>query len=104
MAFDLLSVPSMAAETECMFSQIKLILASQRQRLTLITFEALQLLKSWDREGILAAQPVVKELMIKERVIKVEEMKPRYYITADDSKEDSDDVYDLIERYNARPA
>jgi len=47
MAFDLLSVPAMSAECERVFSQAKLTVSHQRNRLLGDTIEAIQCMKNW---------------------------------------------------------
>ena len=49
MAFDLLSIPAMSAECERVFSQAKLALGPQRNRMLDTTLNALQCLKNWLR-------------------------------------------------------
>ena len=51
MAMDLLSIPSMSSENERSFSQAKLILTTQRQRLHHTTLGKLVCLKSWNKDG-----------------------------------------------------
>ena len=48
MAFDLLSIPAMSAECERVFSQAKLALGQQQNRMTEDTLEAIQCLKNWN--------------------------------------------------------
>lgn len=50
MAFDILSVPAMSAETERFFSDCKLTITSQRMRMTATTLEAIQLVRSWNNQ------------------------------------------------------
>ena len=52
MAMDLLSIPSMSSENERSFSQAKLVMTSQRQRLHHTTLEKLVLLKAWNKDGL----------------------------------------------------
>ena len=52
MAIDLLSIPSMSSENERSFSQAKLVMTSQRQRLHHTTLEKLVLLKAWNKDGL----------------------------------------------------
>jgi hypothetical protein len=47
MAFDLLSIPAMSAECERVFSQTKLLITTQRSRLTDDIVEAVECLKHW---------------------------------------------------------
>jgi hypothetical protein len=47
MAFDLLSIPAMAAECERTFSLAKLLITQQRNRMNEDTIEATQCLKNW---------------------------------------------------------
>jgi hAT family C-terminal dimerisation region len=49
MAFDLLSIPAMSAECERVFSQAKLALGPQRNKMIEATLNAMQCLKNWSR-------------------------------------------------------
>jgi hAT family C-terminal dimerisation region len=49
MAFDLLSVPAMSAECERVFSQAKLTVKHQRNRLLDTAIDAIQCMKNWLR-------------------------------------------------------
>ena len=51
MAFDLLSIPAMCAECERVFSQAKLTLVPQRNRMMESTLNALRCLKDWGRKS-----------------------------------------------------
>jgi hypothetical protein len=51
MAFDLLSIPAMSAECERVFSQAKLALGHQRNRMSEDTLNAIQCLKHWIRNA-----------------------------------------------------
>lgn len=51
MAIDVLSIPAMSTECERVFSQAKLTMTSQRHRIKASTFEMLQCLKNWLRDG-----------------------------------------------------
>ena len=70
MAFDILSVPAMAAETERFFSDCKLTVSSQRMKLQATTIEALQLLRSWNRSSVfihavlVSSFPLASSIMI----------------------------------------
>lgn len=48
MALDILSIPAMFAEPECLFSSVKLTVSSLHNCLSDGTIEALEFLKSWD--------------------------------------------------------
>ena len=52
MAFDLLSIPAMSAECERVFSQAKLAVNHQRNRLLETTLDALQCMKNWLRNKV----------------------------------------------------
>ena len=52
MALDVLSIPSMSADAERLFSSGKLVMRDNRSRLFSTSMEALECLKSWEREGI----------------------------------------------------
>jgi hAT family C-terminal dimerisation region len=60
MALDILSIPSMSADAERLFSSGKMVMRDNRSRLSSKSMVALECLKSWEREGItqspLAAQ------------------------------------------------
>ena len=51
MAFDLLSIPAMAAECERVFSQAKLAVSSQRNAMHDVILEAIQCMKNWQNSG-----------------------------------------------------
>jgi hypothetical protein len=51
MAFDFFSVPAMSAECERVFSQAKLIMATQRQHLNAEALEAILCLKLWWKDA-----------------------------------------------------
>ena len=55
MALDYLTVPAMSAEPECVFSAAKLTLSDCRCRMGDDAVEALECLKSWQRDGLIAA-------------------------------------------------
>ena len=55
MAFDYLTVPAMSAEPERVFSAAKLTLSDRRCRMGDDAVEALKCLKSWQRDGLIAA-------------------------------------------------
>ena len=54
MAFDLIAVPAMSAECERVFSQAKLTVSHQRNRLVETTVDAIQCLKNWLRSRALS--------------------------------------------------
>ena len=47
MAFDILSIPTMSADPERLFSGAKITITDRRNRLGIDTIEALECLKSW---------------------------------------------------------
>ena len=47
MALDVLSIPAMSADPECLFSGVKITISDRRNRLGILTVEALECLKSW---------------------------------------------------------
>ena len=47
MALDVLSIPSMSADPERLFSGAKITVSDRRNRLGIYTLEALECLKSW---------------------------------------------------------
>ena len=51
MAIDLLSIPAMAAEPECLFSAAKLTITDTRNRLQEGSINATECLKSWAQES-----------------------------------------------------
>jgi hypothetical protein len=55
MALDYLTVPAMSAEPERVFSAAKLTLSDRRCRMGDDAVEALECLKSWQRDGLIAA-------------------------------------------------
>jgi hAT family C-terminal dimerisation region len=52
MAFNILSIPAMSTETECIFSNAKLTISSNRNRLGEDIIEATECLNRWYRAGI----------------------------------------------------
>ena len=50
MAFDLLTVPAMSAEIERVFSECRLVLNTQRLKISQETLEQLMCLRSWRRQ------------------------------------------------------
>ena len=62
MAFDILSIPAMSADTERLFSSAKLILSTQRQNIDAKSLEVLQCLKSWDRSSLIASNSMVSTI------------------------------------------
>jgi hypothetical protein len=52
MAVDIFSIPAMTAGVERLFSQCKLILTDQRNRLQINGLEAVECMKSWDKLAI----------------------------------------------------
>jgi hypothetical protein len=50
-AFDILSIPAMSSECEQVFSQTKLLITTQRNRLADEIIEAVELLKHWYKTG-----------------------------------------------------
>ena len=51
-AFDVFSIPAMASETERTFSLAKLVMTSQRQRISDNSINKILCLKNWIRRGI----------------------------------------------------
>ena len=47
MALDVLLIPAMSADPECLFSGAKIIISDRRNRLRIFIIEALECLKSW---------------------------------------------------------
>ena len=47
MALDVLSIPAMSADPERLFSGAKITISNRRNRLGILTVEALECLKSW---------------------------------------------------------
>ena len=52
MAYDILSIPVMSAETERVFSGIKLMISLNRNRLEEDIIEAIECLNRWYRVGL----------------------------------------------------
>jgi hAT family C-terminal dimerisation region len=51
MAFDILSIPTMLAELERLFSSAKITITDYRNRLSIESIEAIEYLKSWLSKG-----------------------------------------------------
>jgi hypothetical protein len=47
MALDILSVPAISADPECLFSGVKITIFDRRNRLGILTVKALECLKLW---------------------------------------------------------
>jgi hypothetical protein len=54
MALDYLTIPAMSAEPERVFSGAKITLSDRRYRMGDDALEALECLKSWQRDGLIA--------------------------------------------------
>jgi hypothetical protein len=54
MALDILSIPSMSADAERLFSSGKLVLRDTGSRLSSESIAALECLKSWEKEGVIS--------------------------------------------------
>jgi hAT family C-terminal dimerisation region len=55
MAFDILSIPTMSAEPERLFSSAKITITDRRNRLGIESIEAIECLKSWLSKGSIVA-------------------------------------------------
>src|SRR6266487_4266195 len=54
MALDILSIPAMSAEPECLFSGAKITITDRRNKLGIESIEAIECLKSWLGKGNIA--------------------------------------------------
>jgi hAT family C-terminal dimerisation region len=61
MALDILSIPSMSADAERLFSSGKMVLSDRRSRLSAENLAAIECLKSWEKEGIIES-PVAQQI------------------------------------------
>jgi hAT family C-terminal dimerisation region len=61
MALDILSIPSMSADPERLFSSGKNVLRDNRARLSSASLVALECIKSWEREGVIES-PIAQEI------------------------------------------
>ena len=80
MVLDILSIPAMSADPECLFSGTKITISDYRNRLRIYTIEALECLKSWlkiqlflddDNDDILLDQ-AIREPILGEEVIQID--------------------------------
>jgi len=61
MALNILSIPTMSADPERLFSSTKITISDRRNRLRIYTIEALECLKSWLRIKVISGDDEEEE-------------------------------------------
>ena len=68
MALDILSIPAMSAELECLFSGAKITITDCRNKLGIESVQAIECLKSWLKKDIVAYIEGLSSLDIEDKV------------------------------------